>query len=414
MKKTKLFRRVLTLALALALSLTAALPVFGAEPGFINFQNKPNTYEQGMFPDVGQAWYTTYVAAVYELGLMKGDAEGSFRPDDGVKLAETAALAARLHKIYLSGDADFTQGQPWYQVYVDYCLENGILTQSYTDYNAAARRSEFAAILSRALPESALPAINDIPDGQIPDVSADAAEIYLLYRAGILTGNDEYGTFLPDSDIKRSEVAAVISRMAYRSLRKEVTLTPKPPYPDLVEGERKDDDFFSDAAMMGNSLVDGMMLCAKLPMAYYGKTSGSVRMNRLSELLLKQYGKVYLQLGINDIGGSLDSFISGYRSVLTQIRTAMPDAQIYIMAITPVTKSRSAEGTFTMEKIRSFNSALRDLAEETQNWYLDCCEPLCDTTGYLPANYGGWDGSPHLSNDGYLAWAEVIRTHYAQ
>ena len=415
MKRSNFLKSILALTLTLALSLALALPTLGAEAGFLNFQTKVSTYTDGMFPDVTKTWYTTYVAAVYELGLMKGDAEGGFRPDYGVTLAETLTIAARLHKLYHTGSADFTQGYPWYQVYVDYCRENGIQTAEIADCDGiAAKRSEFAAILSRALPASALPAINDIPDGQIPDVPADSAEIYMLYRAGILTGNDEYGTFLPDSDIRRSEVSAVVSRMAFRSLRVEVTLTSKPAYPVLKEGERQDDAYFSDAAMMGNSLVDGMMLCCGIPMSYFGKTSGTVRMNRLSELLLKTYGKVYIQLGINDIGGSIDNFIEGYRSILTQIRTAMPEADIYVMAITPVTKTRSAEGVFTMEKIKTYNAALYTLAEEEQCWYLDCCTPLCDAEGYLPAAYGGWDGSPHLSYDGYRAWAEVIRTHYAE
>ena len=410
-------KRCAAAALALLLAFAAALPALAAEPGFINFQNKGNTYTDGMFPDVPSDWYTTYVAAVYELGLMKGDDQGRFNPAQGVTLAETATLAARLHKTWHTGDGDFTQGQPWYQVYVDYCTENGILTQAYADYNAAARRCDFAGILARALPESALPEINAVADGDIPDVPADAAaaqEIYTLYRAGILTGNDEYGMFLPESDIKRSEVAAVVSRMAYRALRREFTLTPKPPYPVLREGERKGDDFFSDAAMVGNSLVDGMMLCAGIPMSYYGKTSGTVRSNRVGEMLQRQFGKIYIQLGINDLGGAKDTFIDGYRGIIERIRAALPEADIYVMAITPVTKARSAEGAFTMAKIREFNSALYDLAEEMQCWYLDCCEPLCDAEGYLPTNYGGWDGSPHLDASGYVAWAEVIRTHYAQ
>ena len=417
MKYASMFRRCAALALALLLSLAAALPAAAAEPGFINFQNKVNEYTDGLFPDVPQTWYTTYVAAVYELGLMVGNDEGKFCPDGDVQLSETAALAARLHKLYFTGDASFTQGQPWYQVYVDYCTENGILTERYADFGAAAQRRDFAAILSRALPESALPEINAIADGDVPDVPADSAcarEITALYRAGVLTGNDEYGTFLPDSPIKRSEVAAIVSRMAYRALRIEFTLIPKPAYPDLKEGERMGDDFFSDAAMLGNSLVDGMMLCAGIPMSYYGKTSGTVRMNRVSELTQRQYGKVYIQLGINDIGGGKDSFINGYRDIIERIRAAMPEADIYVMAITPVTKARSAEGTFTMERIRDFNSALYALAEETQCWYLDCCEPLCDAEGFLPTKYGGWDGPPHLDASGYVAWAEVIRTHYAQ
>ncbi len=406
--------RCAALLLALVLSLGLAPAAAAAEPGFINFQNKINTYTESTFSDVAEDWYTTYVAAVYELGLMQGDDAGRFNPKQGVTLAETAALAARLHQLYFSGSADFTQGEPWYQVYVDYCVENGILAAADAEFGAKAKRIEFAAILARALPMNALPQINEIPDGGIPDVPADsdrAAELYLLYRAGILTGNDAYGTFLPDSDVKRSEVAAIISRMAYRSLRKTVTLTPMPAWPDLEETERLEDGYFSDAAMLGNSLVDGMMLSSGIPMTYYGKTSGTVRVNRVAELVQKQYGKVYIQLGINDLGGGLDDFIGGYRKIIEKIRAAMPEAEIYLMAVTPVTKARSAEGVFTMKKIGEMNDAIYALAEETQCWYLDCCTPLCDDSGFLPAQYGGWDKSPHLSDAGYRAWAEVIRTH---
>ncbi len=416
MKRSLRIKHGAALLLAASLLLAISAPAYCAEPGYINFQNRSRSYEDGMFSDVPESWYSTYVAAVYELGLMQGDTDGRFRPDDGVTLAETAALAARIHSIYFGRTADFTQGQPWYQVYFDYCRENGILSGESAMPDAAAKRSEFAGILSRTLPESALPAINDVPDGGIPDVAAgdaDAHGIYLLYRAGILTGNDDYGTFRPDTGIRRSEVSAVVSRMAYRSLRKNVTLLPKPPYPDLPECEPAEDSYFSDAAMLGNSLVDGMMFCSELPMKFFGKQSGTVRINRVSELVQKQYGKVYIQLGINDLGGDLDAFINGYRSIIETIRAAMPEADIYIMAVTPVTQARSAEGIFTMKKICAMNDALYALAEEMECWYLDCCTPLCGDDGYLVGKYAGWDGSPHLDASGYLAWAEVIRTHCA-
>ena len=60
-------------------------------------------------------------------------------------------------------------------------------------------------------------------DGSIPDVKDDE-DIYLLYRAGVLGGNDDKGTFAPMSNIKRSEVAAIVARMALPELRKEITL----------------------------------------------------------------------------------------------------------------------------------------------------------------------------------------------
>ena len=183
-------------------------------------------------------------------------------------------------------------------------------------------------------------------------------------------------------------------------------------YPDLQTRARAEDDFFADAAMLGNSLIDGMMLCSGLPLAYYGGTSRTVFKNRLNELLQKQYGKVYIEFGINELGGGMDSFITAYRGIIERIRAAMPDAEIYIMAITPVTRAKSDQGVFTMKRIGEFNDALYQMAKETECWYLDTCGGLCDATGYLPAQYAGWDGSPHLEAAGYKAWAEVIRTHY--
>lgn len=45
----------------------------------------------------------------------------------------------------------------------------------------------------------------------------------MLYRAGVLAGSDKSGTFLPDANIKRCEVAAILTRMMDESARKDVT-----------------------------------------------------------------------------------------------------------------------------------------------------------------------------------------------
>ena len=72
-------KKLLTILTAAALLLGClALPAAAAESGFANFQ-KTAEYAAGQFPDVAEGeWYTESVAAVYELGLMKGNADGSF------------------------------------------------------------------------------------------------------------------------------------------------------------------------------------------------------------------------------------------------------------------------------------------------------------------------------------------------
>ena len=410
-------KRVLTAVLAAVCLLGClSLPGFAAKEGFDNFQ-KTRSYTPGQFSDVAlDGWYTPYVAQVYELGLMQGNGVGGFCPGGNVTLAETAALAARLHSLYFRGSAEFRQGEPWYQVYLDYCRKNGILNTDFADYDQPATRRQFAAILAAAFPANALPEMNLIADGEIPDVAPgaeNAAEIYRLYRAGILTGNDKQGTFLPDTGIRRSEVAAVIIRMALPAERKSVSLSKVLP-PELEEQSPAEDGFFADAAMLGNSLVDGMMLYSGLRMDYYGGTGLTVYKNKADTLLQKRYGKIYIEFGINEVGASIDSFINAYRKIVEKIRTQQPDAQVYLMAITPVTKAKNDAGTFTMKTIGAFNEAIYALAEETGCWYLDTCGGLCDDSGYLPAAYAGWDGSPHLEAAGYKAWADLIRRYYAE
>ena len=225
-------KRILSTLLAGALTLSLAPAALAAEPGLANF-GKVNTYAAGTFADVADAaWYAGSVQTAYELGLVNGTSETTFGPEGSITIGSALALACRLHSIYETGEGTFTQGDPWYQVYVDYAVANGIITAGqFSDYNANATRRQFAAILAKALPEEALEGTNSIPDNSIPDVAitaANAGDIYTLYRAGVLTGSDAAGTFAPETSIDRASVAAIVTRMADPSLRRELALTVAP------------------------------------------------------------------------------------------------------------------------------------------------------------------------------------------
>jgi hypothetical protein len=144
-------------------------------------------------------------------------------------VSEAIKLAACLHSIYYTGSADFPRDQtPWYRPYVDYALENGIISGEYPNYEAYATRAQFAVIFAAALPDEALTVMNDVELGAIPDVSYSYSygpSVYLLYRAGITVGKDSAGTFYPNDTIKRSEVATIAARMANTSYRLPVSLT---------------------------------------------------------------------------------------------------------------------------------------------------------------------------------------------
>jgi hypothetical protein len=229
MRKRAIRFLALTLILVLVLGLC---PTALAAAGLENFE-QVNTFRPGQFTDLPAAhWGYENVKTAYELGLMKGESDTAFAPDGGLTVAAAITLSARIHSIYHTGTEHFVQGSPWYRCYVDYALQNGLITREYGDYDAYIRRWEFAQILGRALPDGALPVISTVDDGAIPDVPMSAgyaADVYRLYRAGILTGRDD-GSFAPDTGILRSEAAAIVSRMAEPELRKNFVLLNTTPY----------------------------------------------------------------------------------------------------------------------------------------------------------------------------------------
>jgi len=212
----------------LIFAVMAVMLVLTAAVGAAQFE-KTAQYTDGMFSDVQNgAWYKDYVQSAYELTFMNGTGEGKFSPDGNVTLAQAVTVASRVNAIYngKTAPANSTSGA-WYDNYVAYCLENGIVLEGeYDNYTRNATRAEVALIFARALPASYYNAINDVkrvPD--MPKTNKGASELLMLYNAGVVMGNDEYGTFNPTSDIKRSEMSAIIGRAALPETRLKKTLT---------------------------------------------------------------------------------------------------------------------------------------------------------------------------------------------
>lgn len=161
-------------------------------------------------------WFYSNVIAAYELGLMKGTARGAFSPNNNVTIAETVTLAARLHSIYHTGSDKFPSydGGKWFDPYVDYASDNGIVTMAY-NYDRPATREDFVHILAKALPEEALENIASVDFADVDELKY-ASDVQLLSGAGVINGIQEDGQtyFKPSATITRAEVAAVVSRMA--------------------------------------------------------------------------------------------------------------------------------------------------------------------------------------------------------
>ena len=188
----------------------------------LSFASIVHAEHYSKFTDVTQdSWYYEDVDNAVRLGIINGKSETTFAPDDNLTYAEAIKLAACMYQLYKDGSVYLVSGgNPWYETYVNYAKGHGIITDNFfekvNDINEKATRAGYMEIFANALPDEALECINNVPDGSIPDVPMvheSAIGIYKLYRAGILTGVDAKHNCKPEDNIKRCEVAAIITRM---------------------------------------------------------------------------------------------------------------------------------------------------------------------------------------------------------
>lgn len=170
-----------------------------------------------VFSDVFEKdWYHGYIMAAAEEGLVAGNSDGSYAPKAELTWAQTLVFATRLDQYNkgedIYGSADQTGA--WYQIYLDYCLENGIIDAAPANMGAAITRADAAMVFARVLGEGEK--LNSVPEGYFSDLDASHPAydaVYALAEAGIVNGMSD-GSFGVDGAFQRSQVATIVARMA--------------------------------------------------------------------------------------------------------------------------------------------------------------------------------------------------------
>lgn len=202
---------------AVLCSLALTLGAFGSDISAVRSYN-------GQFSDVSSAdWYYESVSGAYSLGIISGVDDTHFSPNGTVTVAQAIKIAASCHQLLVDGYTTELDGNAnWYDGYLSYAEANGIVTEEYDSYTAPATRAQTAVLLSRAIVSSgeSFEVINSASLGSLADVSGEewyAGAVYRLYKWGIMTGQDGY--INPESSVKRSEISAIVLRIAYPDKR---------------------------------------------------------------------------------------------------------------------------------------------------------------------------------------------------
>ncbi len=198
----------------------------------------------------------------------------------------------------------------------------------------------------------------------------------------------------------------------------------------VPQSEAVENSYFDDAAFVGDSRTDGFMLYSGVGTGR-NLTSNGLSIFKLSEkkalkidgkkytlleaLAMEQYGKVYLSLGVNELGIHNDKgFYNSYCAAIDEIRKVQPNAVIYIQGLIPLNEKQIEEYNgnkykLTNEHLRTYNDLMRKAAEEKQVAYLDLYTEFADEDGILPEGVSR-DGV-HLKKDACIQWLDYLKTH---
>ncbi|MBQ7926902.1 MAG: hypothetical protein IJ335_11510 [Lachnospiraceae bacterium] len=191
---------------------------------------------------------------------------------------------------------------------------------------------------------------------------------------------------------------------------------PQPPQYTQVE-----ESYFQDALFIGDSRTVGLSMHGDLGEAdvfadegltvfrlFGAKVEFPEGKKTLEELLTeKQYGKIYIMLGINELGYRMERSVEKYKEMLDTIRGYQPKALIFLQANLHVTKDFSQKDqTFTNPKIDEINTAIAQMADGWTCFYLDANELFDDGEGNLDSNYAS--DELHIQVKYYPRWVQWL------
>lgn len=194
----------------------------------------------------------------------------------------------------------------------------------------------------------------------------------------------------------------------------------------VPESAAVDISYFDDAVFIGDSRTEGLILNMNLSQitAYTHKglmvntalTDSVIELNGQNVTIIEalkqtQFSKVYIMLGINELGWYYGSrFIEYYGQLIDEIRAVNPNALIYIQSILPVSKKVSSTHNYVKnEKIIEYNILLAQMAAEKKVFYVNPAEAVTDENGCLPDD-AATDGI-HLKKSYCETWLNYLETH---
>lgn len=294
-------------------------------------------------------------------------------------------------------------GKLW--VFPDQGSETGDLTSSVVDVTPEPDSSADDPANSTSEPQTTTTSdISSFP----PSVTTTAPE---------QTGAQHPNTTPSQQSVTVATTSSNLNVITMTTTKTPVVPPPTPSNGDLVPAP---DGYFNDALIIGDSRTVGRANYGGIKGAEYFATVGlgaykigsaknevgTTKGKSFSQVLtMKTYGKVYICLGLNELGNSRDATMRKFNDLINQIKAAQPAAIIYLEANLHVSAKRASKGDIiNNNEINKFNAAIANLADNQKIFYIDANPVFDDASGAMRADYTSDGIHPYAKH--YKEWSD--------
>ena len=202
------------------------------------------------------------------------------------------------------------------------------------------------------------------------------------------------------SDVSKEDTKTVASKTDKKKDTEEKTDIKK-----LVTASKEaEEDYYKDTVFIGASRTQGLQINAGLtsPDFFAGrglnvknartekvvKNAAGKAVTVIDALKDKQYKKVYICFGINELGWPYTNiFADEYQKTIDAIKKIQPNAEVVVQGILPVTEKKSkSDKIFNMKNVKKFNKVIKKMAEDNGETYVDNSPAVANDKGYLPSD----------------------------
>lgn len=190
-----------------------------------------------------------------------------------------------------------------------------------------------------------------------------------------------------------------------------------------------DDSYFSDAAFIGDSRMQGFQNASGITQGKFFTSVGMSLSKMKSEKIIQDggenitvaaalsggnYNKIYIMLGANDLGEyDWDSFRDGFISCTQRFREIQPNAVIYVCSVIYVEESKITSGSYVNNtNVDTINSILLEICEQEGYYYLDLNEILSNGHGSLIE--GASSDGVHVYPEYCEKMLSYMKSHYVE